>query len=60
MDDVDQFPCYIACDSETRSEIFVPIIRSHITAVLGIDAGEKAAFDKVDKTEIEKVIKQFV
>ena len=47
--DVEQFPGHIACDSGSRSEIVVPILRGdRVVAVLDLDSYELAAFDEAD------------
>ncbi len=57
--DVDQFPGHIACSSESKSEIVVPIIiNGDVKAVLDIDSAELATFDEVDKTWLEKLVKE--
>lgn len=57
VDNVSEFPGYIACDSETVSEIVVPVFKNGtLTAVLDIDSGQSAAFDKVDKKYLEIIV----
>ena len=53
--DVDQFPGHIACNSESKSEIVVPLISSENTVfgVLDIDSDKLNDFDEVDKTYLE-------
>jgi GAF domain-containing protein len=47
--DVERFAGHIACDSGSRSEIVVPIIRrGQLVAVLDLDSYQLAAFDDVD------------
>ncbi|MCP4450623.1 MAG: GAF domain-containing protein [Planctomycetes bacterium] len=55
--DVSQIPHHIACSSDTRAEIVVPIMdRSHrVTAVLDIDATEINVFDDVDVAYLKKI-----
>ena len=45
--DVDQFPGHIACSSQSRSEIVVPVFGpdGKVTAVLDIDSDQLATFD---------------
>ncbi len=53
--DVDLFPGHIACSSESRSEIVVPVWhRGEITGVLDIDSREKDTFDATDRRWLEK------
>ena len=52
--DVERFPGHIACSSESRSEIVVPVIRSgRVTAVLDIDSRALATFDSTDAHYLE-------
>lgn len=53
--DVDAFPGHIACSSSTRSEIVVPVISpaGRLLAVLDVDSSTPAAFDDVDRRELE-------
>lgn len=55
--DVEKFPGHIACDSRSRSEIVVPIIKhEEFIGVLDIDSKELNAFDETDKTYLEKIV----
>ena len=55
--DVDQFPGHIACSSESRSEIVVPLRNAdgNVVAVLDIDSREFAKFDETDQHYLEQV-----
>jgi L-methionine (R)-S-oxide reductase len=55
--DVEKFPGHIACSSESRSEIVVPVrgVSGEITAVLDIDSAELSAFDEVDARWLEEI-----
>ena len=54
--DVEQFPGHIACSSESRSEIVVPVIRSgRVSAVLDIDSERLASFDELDARYLERL-----
>ena len=57
--DVELFPGHIACSSESRSEIVVPVFseKGEITAVLDIDSRELATFDDTDKQWLEEIVK---
>lgn len=57
--DVDQFPGHIACSSQSRSEIVVPVFSpdGKITAVLDIDSDQLATFDDVDRQYLEQICK---
>jgi len=55
--DVDLFPGHIACSSESRSEIVVPVRRDGIiTAVLDIDSRTLATFDDTDQHYLEQLV----
>lgn len=55
--DVEQFPGHIACSSESRSEIVVPIWdNGKIVAVLDIDSREYATFDDTDRRYLEEIV----
>lgn len=55
--DVEQFPGHIACSSESRSEIVVPVFKdSAIVAVLDIDSRELSTFDETDRKYLEKAV----
>lgn len=56
--DVEQFPGHIACSSESRSEIVVPVRRNgEVMAVLDIDSRELACFDDTDAFYLENIVK---
>ncbi len=55
--DVEEFPGHIACSSESRSEIVVPMFKDdEVIAVLDIDSRELATFDATDASWLEQVI----
>ena len=55
--DVDAFPGHIACSSDSRSEIVVPIIRENkVIAVLDIDSDQLNTFDQTDQIYLEKIV----
>ncbi len=55
--DVEQFPGHIACSSESRSEIVVPVVqKGAVVAVLDIDSRELETFDEVDAQWLEKIV----
>jgi len=62
--DVHLFPGHIACDSESNSEIVVPIISGDIKlGVLDIDSPVKNRFSDLEKLYLEKVameIKKYI
>lgn len=55
--DVEEFPGHIACSSESRSEIVVPVWRDgQIIAVLDIDSEKLETFDETDRIWLEKIV----
>ena len=56
VEDVEQFPGHIACSSESRSEIVVPLMKnSEVIGVLDIDSERLATFDSIDKEWLEQI-----
>lgn len=54
--DVEAFPGHIACSSDSKSEIVVPIIKDHqIIGVLDIDSDQLNSFDETDAHYLEKL-----
>ena len=55
--DVEQFPGHIACSSESKSEIVVPVYASDgkVTAVLDIDSEHLSTFDETDRKYLEEI-----
>ena len=54
--DVEQFPGHIACSSQSRSEIVVPLLRDgFVTAVLDIDSTSLEEFDASDAIWLELI-----
>jgi GAF domain-containing protein len=54
IEDVNAFPGHIACDSASRSELVVPIIRDGaVVAVIDLDSPLPARFDQEDQAGIE-------
>jgi len=57
VDNVDEFAGHIACDSETKSEIVIPIIKNGIAyGVLDIDSPIFNRFDDNDRINLEKLL----
>ncbi len=55
--DVDQFPGHIACSSQSRSEIVLPLIKDgQVTGVLDVDSTELNQFDETDARYLNQVI----
>lgn len=58
---VHQFAGHIACSSESKSEIVVPVFRDgQVIAVLDIDSAEYNTFDAIDKEYLEQMVKTIV
>jgi len=56
VEDVEQFPGHIACSSESKSEIVVPLIKQgEVIGVLDIDSERLAAFDATDQHWLEQI-----
>jgi GAF domain-containing protein len=65
--DVEEFPGHIACSSERRSEIVVPVFKvesgkrkvenKEVIAVLDIDSRELNTFDDIDARWLEQIVK---
>ena len=56
VEDVEQFPGHIACSSESKSEIVVPLMKQgEIIGVLDIDSERLATFDQTDKEWLEQI-----
>lgn len=57
--DVEQFPGHIACSSESKSEIVVPVFGSNgkVIAVLDIDSEHLGTFDDIDRKYLEDICK---
>lgn len=61
IDDVDTFPDHIACDSASRSELVVPLLKDDtLIGVLDLDSPTCARFDSDDQTGIESLARVFV
>ena len=55
--DVNAYPGHISCDSASRSEIVIPLIKDGtVIGVLDIDSPELDRFTKADATGLEEVI----
>lgn len=59
--DVNQFAGHIACDTESRSEIVVPLLNwGKVLGVLDIDSPSLNRFDEEDQEGIESVVSVFL
>lgn len=58
VEDVEKFPGHIACDSGSRSEIVVPLLKNNIVyGVLDLDSYQLSAFNFLDQQYLEKLCK---
>lgn len=56
--DVDKFPGHIACDSGSKSEIVIPIIKNNnLIGVLDLDSHDYNSFNETDKKYLEEICK---
>lgn len=56
--DVHLFPGHIACSSQSRSEIVVPVFSGKdVIAVIDVDSKDYGAFDDIDKAGLEAIAK---
>lgn len=62
VDNVHAFPGHIACDSQTNSEIVVPVFTDDgaLFAVLDVDSTDISSFDVVDKAGLEAIAKMLL
>ena len=57
VENVNEFPGHIACDSASNSEIVLPIVRGNeLIGVLDLDSPKVARFDAQDQAGLEKVV----
>jgi L-methionine (R)-S-oxide reductase len=55
--DVEQFPGHIACSSESKSEIVVPVLKEgQVVAVLDVDSDQLNDFDHDDQQALERLM----
>jgi len=56
--DVNKFPDHIACDSNSRSEMVIPLIQNDkLLGVLDLDSHEYNSFGNTDKEYLEEICK---
>ena len=54
--DVEQFPGHIACSSNSKSEIVVPVIKEgNVIGVLDIDSDTLNSFDETDARYLREI-----
>ncbi|NIJ80475.1 GAF domain-containing protein [Xanthomonas cannabis] len=59
--DVDAFPGHIACDSASRSELVIPLVRGDaLIGVLDLDSPKLDRFDADDQRGLEAIAQVFV
>ena len=59
--DVNEFPGHIACDSASRSEIVVPLMKDvRLFGVLDVDSPDLARFDSEDALGLELLVREFI
>lgn len=59
--DVEQFPGHIACSSDSKSEIVVPIFKGEeVIGVLDVDSNQLDDFSEVDKVRLEAIVELLV
>ncbi|MCC3862142.1 GAF domain-containing protein [Pseudemcibacter aquimaris] len=58
VENVHEFPGHIACDSQTNSEIVVPVFNkdNELIAVFDVDSTKISTFDSIDQLWLEKII----
>src|SRR5438045_2972585 len=55
--DVEKFPGHIACSSQSKSEIVIPVIRNNeVIGVLDADSKDLSEFDETDQLYLEQII----
>jgi L-methionine (R)-S-oxide reductase len=55
--DVEKFPGHIACSSQSKSEIVIPVFRKEeIIGVLDVDSDKFNDFDDIDRNHLEKMV----
>ncbi len=55
---VDEFPGHIACSSDSKSEIVLPVFKNNeVAMVLDVDSDKLSDFDETDKIWLEKLMR---
>ncbi len=56
--DVENFPGHIACDSRSKSEIVIPLMKQdgEIYGVLDVDSKDTNSFDETDRMNLERIV----
>jgi len=56
VEDVNKFPGHIVCDSDSKSEIVLPLIKNDkLMGVLDLDSASYGSFDETDKKYLENI-----
>jgi L-methionine (R)-S-oxide reductase len=56
--DVEKFPGHIACSSQSRSEIVIPVLsKGQVIGVLDVDSDKLDDFDETDKINLEAMVR---
>jgi L-methionine (R)-S-oxide reductase len=56
VEDVNKFPGHIVCDSGSKSEIVIPLVKKgKLLGVLDLDSSSYSAFDDTDKKYLESI-----
>ncbi|HET6565133.1 MAG TPA: GAF domain-containing protein [Xanthomonadales bacterium] len=59
--DVEQFSGHIACDSASRSELVIPLLKNgELLGVLDIDSPETDRFSEQDQLELEEIARVYL
>lgn len=57
VEDVNQFPGHIACDSSSQSEIVIPLFnKNEVISVLDIDSEHLNHFDETDSYYLQQIV----
>jgi L-methionine (R)-S-oxide reductase len=61
VDNVNEFPGHIACDSASNSEMVVPIVNGEeLIGVLDLDSPVRSRFDDADAKGLNELVKIFI
>lgn len=56
VEDVNQFPGHIFCDSNSKSEIVIPLFKNNeVAGVIDVDSAEYSSFDEIDRIYLEEL-----
>jgi len=56
--DVNQFPGHISCNSQSKSEIVLPVFKNHeVYAILDVDSNQLEDFSGIDEKYLNEIIK---